>query len=135
MFSIGKLATATDCKIPTIRYYEKIGLLPPAQRSAGNQRLYSQANLQQLKFIRHARELGFALPAIRQLIHLSQGSNKDSHQAGLIARQQLQATRSRIERLQSLAQELEQMLISCKQGHNQPCQVIYTLADHQLCQH
>ena len=69
MFSIGKLAIATDCKIPTIRYYEKIGLLPPAQRSAGNQRLYSQANLQQLKFIRHARELGFALPSIRQLIH------------------------------------------------------------------
>ena len=73
MFSIGKLAIATDCKIPTIRYYEKIGLLPPAQRSAGNQRLYSQANLQQLKFIRHARELGFALPAIRQLIHFKPG--------------------------------------------------------------
>mgnify|MGYP002130705687 CR=1 FL=1 len=71
MLTIGKLGASTGVKVPTIRYYEQIGLLPEAERSAGNQRLYSQKALELLAFIRHARDLGFTLEAIRDLLSLS----------------------------------------------------------------
>lgn len=65
MLSIGKLSAATGVKVPTIRYYEGIGLLPQAERSAGNQRLYGVKARERLAFIRHSRELGFSLDDIR----------------------------------------------------------------------
>lgn len=68
MLTIGKLGEAAGVKVPTIRYYEQIGLLPEPDRSAGNQRLYGQSALDRLAFIRHARELGFPLDAIRDLL-------------------------------------------------------------------
>ena len=71
MLTIGKLGEAAGVKVPTIRYYEQIGLLPEAERSAGNQRLYSRKAQERLAFIRHARDLGFTLEAIRDLLSLS----------------------------------------------------------------
>ena len=59
MLTIGRLGQSAGVKVPTIRYYEEIGLLPEAERSAGNQRLYTRRTLERLTFIRHARELGF----------------------------------------------------------------------------
>ena len=70
MFSIGALSKATGVKVPTIRYYEEIGLLPPAGRNAGNQRRYGQDGLEALGFIKHARDLGFALEDIKVLMAL-----------------------------------------------------------------
>ena len=67
IYSIGKLSKLTQCKIPTIRYYEDIGLIPVASRSAGNQRRYNLSHLQRLQFIRHSRALGFNLNEIRQM--------------------------------------------------------------------
>jgi hypothetical protein len=64
MFSIGDLSKQTGVKIPTIRYYEKMGLINSSSRSAGNQRRYRQAQLERLSFVRHARELGFTLENI-----------------------------------------------------------------------
>jgi DNA-binding transcriptional MerR regulator len=66
MITIGKLSEATGVKIPTIRYYEQIGLLPEPGRSGGNQRLYGRTQQERLAFIRHARDLGFPLQAIRE---------------------------------------------------------------------
>jgi len=76
MFPIGKLSQASEVKVPTIRYYEEIGILPEPERSAGNQRLYTQETLERLSFIRHARELGFTLEAIRELLSLSDNPNQ-----------------------------------------------------------
>ena len=67
MLTIGKLGEAAGVKVPTIRYYEQIGLLPTPERSAGNQRLYGQSAQDRLAFIRHARELGFPIVSIRFL--------------------------------------------------------------------
>ena len=67
MLTIGKLGKAAGVKVPTIRYYEQIGLLPPPKRSEGNQRLYDARALDRLAFIRQARELGFPLEAVREL--------------------------------------------------------------------
>ena len=64
MLTIGKLAAETGVKVPTVRYYEQIGLLPPPEHSSGNQRLYGPLARQRLAFIRHGRALGFLLDAI-----------------------------------------------------------------------
>ncbi|MEA2732800.1 MAG: hypothetical protein QOF70_7275 [Acetobacteraceae bacterium] len=67
-FSIGDLAGQTGAKVETIRYYEKAGLMPPAARTAGNHRAYTQAHIDRLAFIRHGRELGFPLESVRTLL-------------------------------------------------------------------
>ena len=69
---IGDLSRRSGVKVPTIRYYETIGLLPEVPRSAGNRRLYDPAMVDRLRFIRHARELGFDIEAIRDLLTLSE---------------------------------------------------------------
>ena len=68
MLSIGELSRATDCKVETIRYYEKIGLMPEPARSAGNQRRYGERHRDRLHFNRHSRQLGFRIEAIRELL-------------------------------------------------------------------
>jgi len=65
---IGDLATATATKVETIRYYERIGLLPTPGRTAGNYRAYDRRHLERLSFIRHARELGFSIEAVRDVL-------------------------------------------------------------------
>lgn len=133
MLSIGKLSVATGVKVPTIRYYEEIGLLPQAGRSAGNQRLYSQAEAARLRFVRHARDLGFPLDAIRDLLSLAGAPDQPCAAADSIARAQLAATRSRIARLTALAAELERMVEGHSHGTVADCRVIGVLGDHGLC--
>ena len=70
-YSIGELATATDTKVETIRYYERVGLLPKPKRTAGNYRSYEAGHLGRLSFIRRARDLGFSIEEVRNLIGLA----------------------------------------------------------------
>jgi len=135
MLTIGKLGQAAGVKVPTIRYYEQIGLLPEVGRSPGNQRLYPTALLDRLSFIRHARELGFPLEAIRDLFSLSDRPDQPCAAIDDIARTQLAATRARIARLKALETELERMLEQCSCGTVQTCRVIEVLADHAHCAH
>ena len=133
MLTIGKLGRATGVKVPTIRYYEQIGLLPDAERSAGNQRLYSRASQDRLTFIRHARELGFPLDAIRDLLGLSDRPDQSCAEVDAIARAQLQAVEGRIARLLALKGELERMVDHCAGGRIADCRVIEVLGDHRQC--
>jgi len=88
MFSIGSLSKKTGVKVPTIRYYEQIGLIDPVVRTEGNQRRYSNTELDRLVFIRHARDLGFSIEAIGKLIELSQLPERICIEANQIARKQ-----------------------------------------------
>ncbi|MGV8953433.1 MAG: MerR family transcriptional regulator [Cypionkella sp.] len=133
MLTIGKLAAATGVKIPTIRYYEQIGLLPGAERSIGNQRLYARAAQDRLAFIRHARDLGFTLEAIRELLGLSDRPDQSCAEVDAIARAQLGAVEGRIARLQALKTELERMLDHCAGGRIADCRVIEVLGNHDQC--
>lgn len=135
MFSIGRLGQAAGVKVPTIRYYEQIGLLPEADRSAGNQRLYNRATLDRLAFVRHARELGFSLEAIRDLLSLSDKPDQSCAAADAIAKAQLNAVQARIARLKALETELHRMIDQCACGTIKDCRVIETLGDHALCAH
>lgn len=135
MFTIGHLARRTGVKVPTIRYYERIGLMPAPERSTGNQRLYTDAHADRLGFLRHARELGFSLDAIRTLLELSDNPDAPCETADAIARARLEEVESRITRLESLKTELQRMLGRCAHGRAADCRVIEVLAaaDHAHC--
>ena len=132
-FTIGDLARETGCKVQTIRYYEEIGLMPEPARTAGNQRRYGQRHVDRLAFIRHSRELGFPLDAIRQLLSLADHPEQSCASADLIARAQLQNVERRIGRLQALKTELERMIEQCAGGKVRDCRVIEVLSDHAQC--
>ncbi|ETD79825.1 MerR family transcriptional regulator [Rhodobacter capsulatus] len=135
MLSIGRLSQETGVKVPTIRYYEQIGLMPAAERSTGNQRLYGAAARRRLSFIRHARDLGFPLEAIRDLLGLTDQPDQPCTAVDAIARAQLTTIRSRIARLQALEDELVRMIGHCTHGRIAECRVIEVLGDHGLCAH
>lgn len=135
MLGIGKLSAATGVKVPTIRYYEQIGLLQQPVRSAGNQRIYDGKALERLIFIRHARDLGFPLEAIRELLSLSDRPDMPCAAADEIARRQLVSVQGRIARLRLLQDELERMVSQCAHGTVSDCKVIEVLGDHGLCLH
>ncbi len=131
--TIGQLAAQTGCKVQTIRYYEQIALMPEAARTNGNQRRYGQWHLERLAFIRHSRELGFPLDAIRELLSLADNPERSCEAADRIAGRQLEQVKSRILRLESLKAELEHMIVQCRGGRIANCRVIEALADHSQC--
>lgn len=133
MLAIGKLSEATGVKVPTIRYYEQIGLLPEPERSAGNQRLYGRRAQDRLAFIRHSRDLGFPLEAIRELLSLADDPDHPCDAADDIAKRQLRAVNARIARLVALRAELERMVEQCACGTIADCRVIEVLGNHQHC--
>lgn len=132
--TIGRVADATGCKVQTVRYYEQIGLIPAPPRSSGNQRVYDSSAIHRLTFIRHARELGFPLQAIRDLISLSDNPDQSCEAADVIAKAQLDEVDLRIRRLGALRNELERMVEQCKGGRIADCRVLEVLSDHSLCE-
>jgi DNA-binding transcriptional MerR regulator len=133
MFSIGDLSRRTGVKVPTIRYYEQMGLLDLPDRSEGNQRRYGREGLERLSFIRHARDLGFNIEAIRELIELSGHPEKPCRDADRIVAEQLNAVRRKIARLSKLERELDRMASHCEADCIRDCYVLHSLGDHGLC--
>ena len=134
-FTIGRLAGETGCKVQTIRYYEEIGIMPQAARSNGNQRVYGGDAIKRLGFIRHGRELGFSLDAIRELLELAEQPDRTCAQADAIASNHLGDIDSRIARLEALRDELKRMVGACRGGPLAQCRILEVLQDHSLCVH
>jgi DNA-binding transcriptional MerR regulator len=135
VLSIGDLSKRTGVKVPTIRYYEQMGLIEAAERSEGNQRRYERQDLERLAFIRHARDLGLDIAAIRELIALSAHPHQPCGDADRIATDHLKSVREKIERLKKLEAELERIVSHCDGGHSiENCYVIRSLSDHGLCE-
>lgn len=132
---IGEASRQSGVKIPTIRYYEQIGLLPTLPRTEGNRRHYDHGDLSRLAFIRHARELGFEVDAIRALLTLQDDPNQSCESADLIAKARLAEIEQRIRSLTALKAEMERMIEGCRRGSVASCRVIETLADHGKCRH
>lgn len=135
MLTIGDLSRRTGVKIPTIRYYEQMGLITAAERSEGNQRRYTHEERDRLSFIRHARDLGLTIESIRELIELSAHSEQPCAEADRIAAEQLLAVRRKIEKLKLLETELERIATHCHGDQVKDCYVIRALANHDLCEH
>ena len=133
MITIGSLAKKTGTKVQTIRYYEQIGLMPEPGRTEGGQRRYGDAELDRLSFIRHSRQLGFSLDAIRELLDLSDHPNRSCDEADVIARRQLRQVEQRMARLKALRTELRRMIHECSGGQSAECRVLEVLRDHSEC--
>ena len=133
-FTIGDAAKASGVKVPTIRYYEQMGLIREAGRSEGNQRRYEKTDLERLAFIRHARDIGLNIDAIRELIALSQHRQMPCEGADRIAAEHLAHVREKIASLKKLEHELERIVSHCH-GHSiEDCYVIRALSDHGMCE-
>ena len=134
-YTNGALSRETGCKVPTIRYYEQVGLMPKPARTNGNQRRYDERSLQRLRFIRHGRDMGFSPEDIRELLTLSDDPDQPCEQADAIARRQLETVELRLAQLAALRDELQHMVEQCEGGTIGSCQIIEILSDHDLCLH
>ncbi|AZI37732.1 putative MerR family transcriptional regulator [Caenibius tardaugens NBRC 16725] len=125
---IGELAATTATKVETVRYYERIGLLPPPGRTSGNYRSYGIEHLARLSFIRRARDLGFTLEAVRELLTLADDQERSCEAVDGIARAHLTEVDRKIADLMALRGELDRVIGSCSRGTVADCKIIDALA-------
>lgn len=133
MYSIGELSRRTGVKVPTIRYYEQMGLIAPTARTTGNQRRYDADGLARLGFIRHGRDLGLSIEAIGELIDLSRHPERSCADVHRIAREHRAAIHARIESLRRLEAELGRIETMCDARTVGDCRIIEAVSDHGLC--
>ncbi len=127
--TIGEASRLTGIKVPTIRYYEGIGLLRAPARTEGKQRRYRAADVARLNFIRHARDLGFEIVDIAELLALSEGPDQSCEKVDEITRRHLAEVERRIAQLSALRGELMRMVDECSHGRVGDCRVIETLSE------
>lgn len=126
--AIGDLAKHTGTKVETIRFYERIGLLPEPNRTKGNYRSYDNGDLRRLSFIRRARDLGFSLDQVRDLLGLSDQRDRSCEAVDGIARHHLAEVERKIADLNALREELADLIGRCRHGTVAECRIIETLA-------
>lgn len=127
MLMIGDLAAATGTKVNTIRFYEDGGLLRQAARTASGRRTYDGDDLRRLRFIRRARELGFSLDQVRELLSLSDDRTRPCGAVSSVARQHLAEVERKLAELRSLRGELKNLISQCGQGSISECRIIDAL--------
>jgi MerR family mercuric resistance operon transcriptional regulator len=125
-FQIGELSRRAGCNIETIRYYERIGLLPKPRRS-GRYRNYDPDDAERLAFIRRARELGFTLDEVRTLLALAAGGAESCLEARTLAMAHLGDVRARIADLKRMERTLAAHVRTCDAGDNVACPMIESL--------
>lgn len=127
MLTIGKLSEQTSVKIETIRYYEKIGMMPDPPRKASGHRTYTRELVDRLRFIRRGRELGFSLNDIRGLLGVEDNSPTcaEVHE---LTKTHLDTIRSKITDLRKLEKTLTLIADKCERGQTPDCPIIDALA-------
>jgi len=131
--SIGHAAAASGVRVSTIRFYEERGLIPAPPRSDGGRRVYDGQAVSRLRFIHHARDLGFSLEDIGSLLALQGQPDSACSAADSIARRHLAQIDRRIAQLEGLRAELRRMTEGCDHGVVATCEVIESLSNHALC--
>jgi MerR family transcriptional regulator, copper efflux regulator len=114
--SIGRLAAEAQCSVPTIRYYEDIGLLPRASRRSSGQRVYSDSDLRRLTFIRRCREFGFPIEQVRDLVALVADGKKDCTAARDLAQTHLNDLREKLKEMRALEKTLKAFVADCTEA-------------------
>ena len=126
--AIGQLARATGTKTETIRYYERIGLLPRPARTGANYRNYGAADLARLSFIRRARSLGFSTDQVSALLELADCNERSCEAVDALAQQNLATIESKIADLTALGRELSDLIGQCRHGTIGECRILDALA-------
>lgn len=124
---ISEAATASGCHLETIRYYERIGLMPRPERTGTGYRSYEDAEVERLRFITRGRDLGFSLDEIRSLLRLAQDPDLSCGEVDHLARKHLGDIRARIADLHRMANELERTIGACHGGERGTCTILETL--------
>jgi DNA-binding transcriptional MerR regulator len=114
--SIGTVAKRAGCSVPTVRYYEGIGLMPAAARTEAGQRSYGDTDLQRLSFIRRCRDFGFTVEQVRELVGLVDQPERPCVEARDIAAQRLAEVRRKLKEMTALAADLGAFVRSCDAG-------------------
>ena len=126
-FTIGSLSRDTGCNIETIRYYERIGLMPKPPRSKGGHRLYEKDHLKRLSFIRRTRDLGFTLEEVRGLLRMIDGHDYTCDEVKVLTLDHLQEVQQKIADLRRLERVLRTMAAECEGGNVPDCPIIDAL--------
>ena len=124
---IGQLAKTVNCHIETIRYYEKIGLLLPAERQANGYRIYTQTHLSHLRLIRRARSLGFTQDEVRDLVELTKLNENPCDQVHQMALHQLTVMQKKLKEIQGMKKALRKLANACETGEHESCPVLNEL--------
>lgn len=128
--SIGELSRQSECNVETIRYYERIGLLPKPRRQGGRIRRYGADDVARLKFIRRARQLGFGLADVRILVRLAAVPGKPLRaEARQVAAAHVAEVRAKIADLQAMERILTGAICDCDAGRGKACPIIEVLSD------
>jgi MerR family mercuric resistance operon transcriptional regulator len=125
--AIGSLSQRTGTNVETIRYYERVGLLPAPARSAGGYRLYGVEHLKRLTFIRRARALGFSIDEIRTLLKLADERKRPCAEVRVVAERHLEDVRAKIADLKAMERVLKDTVARCAKGSRSHCPVIDAL--------
>jgi DNA-binding transcriptional MerR regulator len=129
--TIGVLATHTSTTVPTIRYYEEIGLLPQAQRSANGRRYYRDVDLKRLGFIKRCRDFGFPIEQVRELVKLFEDGDRSCIEVRNLAQMHLDIVRAKLEEMRQLETSLVSFVESCDemccQGTTKDCAIMEDL--------
>ena len=126
--TIGQLSKETGCEVPTIRYYEQVGILEKPTRTEGGHRSYTNTQLQRLRFIRRCRDLGFPLEDVKDLLRLADNLEANCSAADVIATQRLADVRKKIAHLTVLETELKRMVRGCRKDKIADCRIIQALS-------
>jgi len=126
--SIGELARASGVGVETIRFWERAGLLPAPPRSPSGRRLFGPEAVERLRFVRHARALGFPLEEVRTLLAMASGEAGGCEEVRALAERHLLAVRARIARLRRMEAALEATLARCARGELS-CPLLAALAE------
>ena len=129
MMNISQAAAESGLSAKQIRDYEKHGLIAPAARSEAGYRRYGQADLARLRFIRHAREVGFSLPQIGQLLSLQHNPQRTSHEVKTLTARHIAELEAKIERLQSMVAELQRWHDACAGDDFPDCSILAGLEE------
>ncbi len=124
---IGDVSKQTGVKIETIRYYERIGVVPEAFRSAGGSRLYDEAMVRRLAFVKRSRELGFSLDEIRAMLRLVDEGTLTCGEIHAMTSDHLKAVQGKIADLSRLERVLESMVAQCSRGDVPDCPIVDAL--------
>jgi MerR family transcriptional regulator, mercuric resistance operon regulatory protein len=122
-----ELAQRTGCNLETVRYYEKVRLLPEPPRTTRGYRSYDTSHERRLRFILRARELGFSLDEIRELLRLVDERDRPCAEARAVAAAHLDDVRAKIADLKRMEQVLEDMVAQCGDGTRPECPLIDAL--------
>ena len=130
--TIGALASGTNTNVPTIRYYEEIGLLPNAARAANGHRYYSEADLSRLRFIKRCRDFGFPIDQVRELVQLFEDGDRACVEVRDVAKAHLATVREKLAEMRQLERSLAGFVASCDaaccRGPTRNCSIIGDLS-------